>query len=556
MISHGQLEGLQQFILTKLQQRQYLQPDDVMRWLEGLVASGRGKVSIDDIKWHIRRASGFGGSEIGTMILWDRGHFTPFTSARTIVAEKLFRAIPDADTDDTRRGRVLEPIARQTFIDTHPELQRDPNLLNLMKGHRYRGAESVIGTPDDIFRDQDGDLIIVDYKAPRPTPTLVTGDTSRKQDEGELVSEAEAEWFRYACQLHQYRAILLDVMDKAGLPLVNVSMELIRFNAWNGLVSMDNIPYDEQLERDMFAVHQTLWAHVMRGELPASEARPDVLELSLSDEMQKVVEERALFAQIASFATKQSEQRKEIIIKAIQQCGVIGDQAIVAGPLLISAETVIDEDLLVNEAARFGIGVEAFCSVSKAVNGVDADRVLTTWAQRASAILQLPLAEQKEPMAYLFNEIGQASPPLLDDRIDAQAAGKKIEDLAYKAGRVSGPKKTVAFLQSIAETATPRLSGELNIEALSQDVLARGGRVEQFKREKLSIRLPRGQGELGQQVKMMAGVVAVNVQAMVDAIRQSDDALLVRPDETAAPDRAYCATAADQGIPATILEVA
>ena len=299
---------------------------------------------VKQVKWHIRRAMGFGGSEIGTMVLWRRGLYAPFTSARTLVAEKLFRAPPDEDTADTRRGRVLEPVARDMFISKHLDLQRDQSAISRVTDHRHRTHRSMVGNPDDIFRDTDGSLVIVDYKCPRPAERLITGDTSRKVDESVMVSPEEAEWFRYACQLHQYRAILLDAMDRDGVEAPSVGMRLIRFNAWNGLLSSDEIPFDDELEREMKAVHDELWGYVLRGELPAPAEAPQIVELDLTDELMHAAERRALYSQISTFATKQAEAWRTFLLAGLTAQGRLGQYVMQAGPLLISGSSTLDQD--------------------------------------------------------------------------------------------------------------------------------------------------------------------------------------------------------------------
>ena len=64
----------------------------------------------------LRRLAGFGASEIGILVGEQRGLYSPFSTAREVVARKLLLDPPTPANPHQRRGILLEPLIRETFL--------------------------------------------------------------------------------------------------------------------------------------------------------------------------------------------------------------------------------------------------------------------------------------------------------------------------------------------------------------------------------------------------------------------------------------------------------
>ena len=62
---------------------------------------------------HVRRLGGFGASEIGLLVGERRGRYSPFGTAREVVAGKRIQRLPDPGNSHTRRGLLMETLIRE-----------------------------------------------------------------------------------------------------------------------------------------------------------------------------------------------------------------------------------------------------------------------------------------------------------------------------------------------------------------------------------------------------------------------------------------------------------
>ena len=123
--------------------------------------------------WHVRRLSGIGGSDAGTILLGSRGLPGSFTTARNIAAQKLLIAAPDPGNEFTQRGARAEPWLRRILMEqTGADTSADS--LETLRDFRDDSTPWRIGTPDD-FLLSSGPLpgfapaarhIMIDYKSP------------------------------------------------------------------------------------------------------------------------------------------------------------------------------------------------------------------------------------------------------------------------------------------------------------------------------------------------------------------------------------------------------
>src|SRR5690625_2513931 len=85
-----------------LPQAGHLKGDDVTAWLRATLATDPSRIN-----WHIRRAGGFGGSEMGALVAAIQNRSGRMSPHR-IIRQKLLRLPPDRPNVDMRRGLAME----------------------------------------------------------------------------------------------------------------------------------------------------------------------------------------------------------------------------------------------------------------------------------------------------------------------------------------------------------------------------------------------------------------------------------------------------------------
>ena len=97
----------------------------------------------------LRRLAGFGASEIGILVGEQRGLYSPFSTAREVVARKLLLDPPTPADPHRRRGILLEPLIRETFLRQSGAV-RQPEWTQRIATHRPARWPWMQATPDDI----------------------------------------------------------------------------------------------------------------------------------------------------------------------------------------------------------------------------------------------------------------------------------------------------------------------------------------------------------------------------------------------------------------------
>lgn len=215
--------------------------------------------------WHVRRASGFGGSEVGTLLLNARGLPDPFTSAQRIVAQKLCMAAPDPGDEHTMRGSRAEDVI-QTVYRRKFGVTADDDALSRVANFRPAKAPYLVGNPDDIVLDGAGARDLVDYKCPSP----------------EMFEEVRRDGvpFGYRAQLHHYHTICAS----AGIAIDRMFLAPFRLMAFDA--ERFEVPYDREFAIEVARCARAMWHdHVMTGTLPEFDLGAGSLEGQPSREL-------------------------------------------------------------------------------------------------------------------------------------------------------------------------------------------------------------------------------------------------------------------------------
>lgn len=239
-----------------LPQRDAIDATDAQEWIDYMA-----HIMPAEASWHMTRAGGVGGSEIGGLVRNYLGQTADHGfSANKWAQDKLLRRVPDLPKGVTARGHFMEPLIAQRLYE---ELgaQRDDaafaaltNASSRYSWMRYSPDDLIIlarpttirvGAADENHQEVLDGRILVDYKAP-----TVVDQTSRIA-------------FQYACQLHQGALLCIENdIDINGVMLT-------QFDWANFALKNDVVPIDPELLELIPVVGEHYWNYVLRGEVPA-----------------------------------------------------------------------------------------------------------------------------------------------------------------------------------------------------------------------------------------------------------------------------------------------
>lgn len=259
-------------MIDALPQRGAIEDDDARRWLQRTWADSERRermkikegeegdilrATFETCMWHIRRASGVGGSEAATVMeVIGQGEGGDFSSPRNLVMEKLLKKSPMPGNMHMMRGIRAEDMIQSIYHEIHGTKSCDEELAKL-RGHRWDRIPVMIGTPDDIVRTHDDRTLLVDYKAPSP-------------DVFEKINEKIP--FQYKAQLHHYMLIAAS----AGVKIDEMALAPFNYAAWD--VPSLPVETDRDLMAGIAEASMTIWRdHVMTGVLPPD---PEVVRLN------------------------------------------------------------------------------------------------------------------------------------------------------------------------------------------------------------------------------------------------------------------------------------
>ncbi|NBL00427.1 MAG: hypothetical protein EOM50_20980, partial [Erysipelotrichia bacterium] len=257
-------------------QRHALDLEHVIMWLEKSY-----KENPEKTFWHVMRANGIGGSDMGVLYAateGDQGQ-SPFQTNRDIIKSKLFLAPIGEDSPHTSRGTRMEPYVKDIFLkdlavgnvveSTLSSEEKSVQKNNAETNPLY-GAKSILteemeasfvtfydpehpwlnGNPDEIIQKPDGKIVIVDYKA----PVDVHGNIPDY----------------YYAQVHHYGIIFKKQFPELADKVESVA--LANFNYREGAeIIYTEVPYDNEVADKVLAVGDKYWNdYVMKGLLPKS----------------------------------------------------------------------------------------------------------------------------------------------------------------------------------------------------------------------------------------------------------------------------------------------
>ena len=333
--------------INALPQNQYIDDLNLYQWLAKVKEYDPNRMS-----WHVRRLSGFGGSEIGTLWMSLRDQFHPFHSCTDVVEGKWLRQEPLAPEGNLQRGSMMEdPILRVKFREEMSKKYaaegktvkfRDdlfPQFMNFQDPDPQ--LSWLIGSPDDIL-EVDGKLIIVDYKA--PTSGTIAAYASYPSDQAPIYYEA---------QLHHYSTIA----QKLGLEVSSTMLASLDYDKFT--FDLRYIPLRPQFQQELLDAGSHYWHnHVLTGISPSPGTQKAFSkEVELPQNMQDLAKKYAILSTIMNAAKK---ARDNVQLVAANTCTPIDTDldVIVSGMVNVEAQRVIDTAGLEEALKSFGISTD------------------------------------------------------------------------------------------------------------------------------------------------------------------------------------------------------
>lgn len=365
--------------LRALPQFPHIRRDDAARWLEAMTRRDPKR-----LMWHLERLrAGFGGSEIGTLILDALGRSGPFTSARELVNEKLMRILPQSTTHQMRKGIWLEEAATQAVLMLHGG-ECDENTLAAFRQRCDRDPFGIGGNPDFPWR-REGAYYLADIKLPGSgEETLTSADKQLlylvQLNVYNMLNEArELEPFEKLINIHielpptvtDAMMMRLDAGGEAEVAGIARDMAaLLRYDQPGMRLNIVEQPINPSIDfhgnRPLVEVIQEVAAinyeAVLAGKVPAPAA---LGPLTLPDDDQAALEAhqaRLLTLHALEDLTKQEIEATQADISAlcrpIQQAGDLSPSP----HLLIKQEPTLNADACLTLCQRYGIDTESLRS--------------------------------------------------------------------------------------------------------------------------------------------------------------------------------------------------
>lgn len=311
-----------------------------------------------DAAWHAKRCAGFGGSDMGALVSAMQGYRSSyFSSDQQLVREKLLLRFPEPDTRHTRRGKLLEEVARRAYLLKSGAVIDGETKAKLAAIAPPQNHPWLIGNEDDVVL-HNGRRLVVDYKVP---------------DTAGVIKETSTE-FDHIIQLSHYSLKgKLAGVEYDGGALVVLDLNSSVASAWcdrldDGVddeqidalaklvVSVDKpgmqiltrpLTFRDDVYQAIFDAGDYYWKeHVLKGLVPESNREPEI-ELedaedfkSAQNDLAQILLIQAQLAELRSHAEKRlnrhvagatsSKQIPKSVVSATVSSNFSVDQALLA----------------------------------------------------------------------------------------------------------------------------------------------------------------------------------------------------------------------------------
>lgn len=455
--------------LKSLPQFRRIEPSDAKAWLQYVIQREPRRVL-----WLLGRlGAGFGGSEVGTLVLDAMGRVGVFGSATELVNEKLMRVLPSPSNHFMRKGLILEEAVQQATLRLYGG-EVDESILQSFRAPPKNGLFGLGGNPDFPWVRRDGVRTLVDIKVPGIGEEKLT-DTDKH--------------LHYAIQLHTYNLLntaygntpfdqlmnihlelppaitdaYMDRLSKGGrseLPaVVDEMVQLLKYDRPGMRLHMQEHPINPEIDFNgqlrplnevILEVAAVNWQAVLDGNVPELEHRADVALTDAQREELARCERELIELRAVSLATErlisETQERISEITKDVTEQGNLQQ-----GPHQnIKRSVVLNQDDAIQLLQRYNIDPEPLRAERKRLGVRDYDTL---------AMVDY-LKEQDVDLKHFVR------PAALDPNQVINA----LEDIGENPARVmryetsiatSRKKETVELLDRLTQRFTPAITSTL-----------------------------------------------------------------------------------------------
>lgn len=241
--------------LAELPQRAAIDDTHAYAWIDQVLNQ-----EPERAMWHIDRLFGIGGSEIGVLLGNDDGEFHPFSDARQITRQKLLLDGLTPPNGDLKRGTMMEDMAESLYFEQIAKRGAKSiltdDLKEIISNYKNEKHPWLVGNPDGIIQEKNGDVWIVDYKVPMPSQI----------DHIQSVGVP----FYYEAQLHHYK-LIMDDLTELGLEVKG--LKLCPLNLKTFEVEEYDVPVRPELSAQILEVGDKYWNNYVLKGRPAPQIR-------------------------------------------------------------------------------------------------------------------------------------------------------------------------------------------------------------------------------------------------------------------------------------------
>lgn len=305
-------------------------PERIDRWIEDAY-----KADPSRLMWHIQRARGIGGSEVGVAVLELSGGADQYETMRDIVRQKLFLAPPPRPNVAMQVAAAMKPEAMAVF---HQQMSPfgcrtdEAALARIQQTSASPIRPWMTGTPDDIVL-LNGKRFIPLYR--------VTVSDRETYSRGEIPT-------RLVYQLHQY-ALLLEHQDAPVHGLI-LAPYLKDDEGYFKMLPLA-VPKEKGREEELIAAGDRYWQFVMEGVVPEcpQKNRIDVKDADAMARFSRLARLFASYDAIAGAAYKRSAEAKKLLIAALAERTLDPGEITVADLVQVGIASGLDVERAVAE---------------------------------------------------------------------------------------------------------------------------------------------------------------------------------------------------------------
>jgi hypothetical protein len=324
--------------------------EDAIIWIERVKA-----IDPQKLGWHIQRAGGIGGSEIGTLISWAFGDFKSRGNAGRLAKQKLLMLPPDRPNDDMARGLFLEPHIRAVFetrltADGHDWKRRD-DLEVLAQDSVHPAYPWLRGSMDGIY-EIDNKIILVDFKSPSEE-SLDNCLRYKNYDD-------------YRAQLNHYAL----VCEGADIIIDDMALVLYDYRRAGTIgVHVEPIALDPGLQQKIVEAGNDFWNEfVMKGLVPDTATRQLVRPVGgVPEDLELMARKAILYKVTGEHVIKQYEEIRHDIANRVNGIGQLGQGSLMIGSfddeengmLVVTAKKTLVPELAIERLTDLGYDEKA-----------------------------------------------------------------------------------------------------------------------------------------------------------------------------------------------------